>query len=65
MKIKYDLMHCEFQAGKRHLKVFNFEEGGIYTFTLEEVDQLPEDLQEYVKTVEDDVKQGKFDYRGK
>ncbi|MDP4549865.1 hypothetical protein Q9251_03110 [Alkalihalobacillus macyae] len=64
MKIKYDIMNCEFKGGIRHLKVFNFEEGGIYTFTLNEVDQLPEDLQAYVKTIEEDVKQGKFDYRG-
>ncbi|WP_371017372.1 hypothetical protein [Pseudalkalibacillus sp. JSM 102089] len=64
MKIKYDLMHCEFKGGRRHLKVFNFKEGGLHTFTLDEVDQLPEDLQEYVKTIEDDVKQGKFDYKG-
>jgi len=64
-KGRYHIMLTYFKGTKRHVQVMDFAGAQMITFTMDELesDEMPVELKKYIKTIEKEINEGKWDYR--
>jgi len=62
---RYHIMLSYFKGTKRHVQVMDFAGAQMITFTMDELesDVMPLELKKYIKTIEKEINEGKWDYR--
>jgi len=62
---RYHIMLSYFKGTKRHVQVMDFAGAQMITFTMDELenDEMPVELKKYIKTIEKDINEGKWDYK--
>ncbi|WP_102346450.1 hypothetical protein [Bacillus sp. Marseille-P3661] len=58
----YKILYCKWLGGQRKVTVFNFKLSQIIEFTIDELDELDEDLKRYIKSNWESILAGHWDY---
>ncbi len=61
---RYHIMLSYFKGRQRVVQVMDFSGAQMITFTMDELenDEMPVELKKYIKTIENEINEGRWDY---